>query len=172
MSRLSPFIIAVLFLLIGRVTSLTIRDSGSQDPKIYRESNKYKYYGCYNETTDIKDSAEERALTGGTHLVKAGKMTVPMCLEFCTFNGTEYAFAGLEWSRECWCAPYLSALSEKLHDDNCTNPCEGNSSQVCGGPLKLSIYELSKGGDAPDSAAITRTPWPLLLTAVLAAWFL
>jgi hypothetical protein len=26
-------------------------------------------------------------------------MTVPMCLEFCTFNGTEYAFAGLEWSR-------------------------------------------------------------------------
>lgn len=99
MSRLPPLIIAALFLLVGRATSLTIRDPGSQDLKIYKESNKYRYYGCYNETTQIKDSAEQRALNGGAHLIRAGKMTVPMCLEFCASNGTEYAFAGLEWSR-------------------------------------------------------------------------
>lgn len=68
-------------------------------PDIYRESGRYRYHGCYNETMQIQDSAQERALTGGSHLVMAGKMTVPICLEFCASNGTQYKYAGLEWSR-------------------------------------------------------------------------
>ncbi|CAM1506748.1 Fc.00g063890.m01.CDS01 [Cosmosporella sp. VM-42] len=66
---------------------------------IYEESTTYDYYGCYNETTDIDNTAKNRALDGGTHMVKKGTMTVPMCLNFCTSNNTEYTYAGLEWSR-------------------------------------------------------------------------
>ncbi|KAJ3532126.1 hypothetical protein NM208_g8577 [Fusarium decemcellulare] len=169
MPRFLSSIITALTLLVCFVASHNIRDSKDDDPRIHKESTKYKYYGCYNETTDITDSAETRALTGGSHLVTAGKMTVPMCLEFCASNGTDYTYAGLEWSRECWCSPYLSSLSEKLHDDDCANPCEGNSSQICGGPLKLSVYELSNGGDAPNSAPIRRISG-LLICVVLAQW--
>ncbi len=94
-------------------------------------------------------------------------MTVPLCLGFCQTNG--YAFAGVEYTRsvtqrfslpqeveflilgeyeaddmgirECYCAPYLSALSNHLPDSRCNLPCEGNSSQLCGGSLTLSVYQ-------------------------------
>ncbi|CAF3549233.1 unnamed protein product, partial [Fusarium graminearum] len=134
---------------------------------IYRGSDNYKYHGCYNETTQIQDSAEYRALADGTHLVKAGKMTVPMCLDFCTSNGTQYKYAGLEWSRECWCSPYLSSLSAKLSDDDCENPCEGNSSQICGGPLRLSVYQLSEG-DASNRGAVLSVPGAILSLSIVA----
>ncbi|ENH60842.1 WSC domain-containing protein 2 [Fusarium oxysporum f. sp. cubense race 1] len=105
----------------------------------------------------IQDSAQERALTGGSHLVMAGKMTVPICLEFCASNGTQYQYAGLEWS----------SLSVRLGDGDCENSCEGNSSQVCGGPLRLSVYELAKGGDAPDGVAIHQIPRGLFVLTII-----
>jgi len=87
-------------LLLSVVSYVSSQDSNkNSEPSIYRGSNEYTYYGCYNETTQVQDSAEERALADGSHLVKAGKMTVPMCLDFCTSNGTQYKYAGLEWSR-------------------------------------------------------------------------
>ncbi|KAM5360620.1 hypothetical protein ACJZ2D_013643 [Fusarium nematophilum] len=94
------FLVLVTFLnlLTILVAARDTRDSNDDEPAIYKESDQYTYSGCYNETTEIKDSAEERALNDGTHLVKAGQMTVPMCLDFCTSNGT-YRYAGLEWSR-------------------------------------------------------------------------
>jgi hypothetical protein len=96
----SPFHIAAMLLSIASlVTSQDSSNTNTSQPSIYRGSKEYKYYGCYNETTQIQDSAEDRALADGTHLVGAGRMTVPMCLEFCASNGTEYKYAGLEWSR-------------------------------------------------------------------------
>ncbi|KAL6919863.1 hypothetical protein FSST1_003889 [Fusarium sambucinum] len=151
------YITAILLSIISSVTSQDSSSTNTPQPRIYRGSDDYKYFGCYNETTQIQDSAEDRALADGTHLVKAGKMTVPVCLEFCTSNGTQYKYAGLEWSRECWCSPYLSSLSAKLSDDDCENSCEGNSSQVCGGPLRLSVYQLSEG-DASNRGAMLSVP--------------
>lgn len=66
---------------------------------IYDDSDKYKYYGCYNETTQIEGSSQNRALVGGINEVKEGEMTVPMCLNFCANGRTQYRYAGLEWSR-------------------------------------------------------------------------
>ncbi|KAH7197377.1 WSC domain-containing protein [Fusarium flagelliforme] len=155
-------------LLLSTVSYVSSQDSTkNSEPSIYRGSNEYTYYGCYNETTQVQDSAEERALADGSHLVKAGKMTVPMCLDFCTSNGTQYKYAGLEWSRECWCSPYLSSLSAKLDDDDCENPCEGNSSQVCGGPLRLSVYQLSNGGDAQNKATTFQIPGVMFVSVIL-----
>lgn len=67
---------------------------------IFKDSKVYEYYGCYNETTQIQDSAQIRALDGGNSLIKKGDMTVPMCLEYCSnADGVKYTYAGLEWSR-------------------------------------------------------------------------
>lgn len=41
--------------------------------------------------------------------------------------------------RECWCAQTLSSLSEKVPDSECNLPCEGNTTQACGGNLKLTV---------------------------------
>lgn len=66
---------------------------------VYDDSKKYKYDGCYNETTQIPGSADTRALGGGIDESLPGKMTVPLCLAFCGNGATEYRYAGLEWSR-------------------------------------------------------------------------
>ena len=66
-------------------------------------------------------------------------MTVDMCFSFC--NGQQ--FAGLEYGRECWCAPYLSSFSNKLPDSDCNMPCQGNSSVACGGRLTYGIHTTS-----------------------------
>ncbi|KAI6761080.1 hypothetical protein HG531_001633 [Fusarium graminearum] len=91
--------IAIILSIVSLVASQDYSNTTTSKSTIYRGSDNYKYHGCYNETTQIQDSAKYRALADGTHLVKAGKMTVPMCLDFCTSNGTQYKYAGLEWSR-------------------------------------------------------------------------
>ncbi|KAH6608720.1 carbohydrate-binding wsc [Trichoderma cornu-damae] len=110
---------------------------------IYDGSDKYKYYGCYNETTQVSGSAETRALGGGIDESLPGQMTVPICLAYCGNGNTEYRYAGLEWSRECWCAQTLSGIAEKLNDTACNYPCEGDNTTACGGSLKLTIYRVS-----------------------------
>jgi hypothetical protein len=111
--------------------------------KIYDDSDKYEFYGCYNETTEIKGSAQTRALGDGINQAKEGEMTVPMCLSFCSNGRTEYRYAGLEYARECWCGQVLAGISEKLDDGECDLPCDGDNSTACGGRLKLSVYRLS-----------------------------
>ena len=45
--------------------------------------------------------------------------------------------------RECWCAQSLSSLSVKLADSACNLPCEGNTTQACGGSLKLTVCTVT-----------------------------
>src|SRR5262245_33698611 len=91
--QLCSFIL--LFFTLRPAAALQVR----QDPRpeIYNNSDRYKYAGCYAETTDIPDSAGERALAGGKNKLFPGNMTVPMCFSFC---GTgPYKFVGLEYAR-------------------------------------------------------------------------
>jgi len=66
-------------------------------------------------------------------------MTVPVCLAYCQDNS--YAFAGLEYTKECYCAQYLNSISAKVPDSECNLPCVGNGTQFCGGALRLSVYQ-------------------------------
>jgi hypothetical protein len=46
--------------------------------------------------------------------------------------------------RECWCGQHLSELSEKLNESTrCIYSCNGNSSEICGGPAALTLYNLT-----------------------------
>src|SRR5947207_1411871 len=75
-------------------------------------------------------------------------MTVAQCLDYCSQPGPAtvpgaqggYPYAGLEWSKECWCSIYLSSLSNKLDDSQCNLPCVGNTSEFCGAALKYVIH--------------------------------
>jgi hypothetical protein len=77
-------------------------------------------------------------------------------------------------NRECYCAPYLSSLSAKLPDSSCNLACEGNTTQICGGSLKLSVYQKSsskKGAAAPDARPIGGSILALsIAVAVLVGW--
>ncbi|KLU87640.1 hypothetical protein MAPG_06635, partial [Magnaporthiopsis poae ATCC 64411] len=120
-------------------------------PAIYTPpaGSKFRYSGCYNETTDLPGTARERALDG-SHRVAPGSMTVQACIDFCGGGADKpYKYAGLEFSRECWCGNSLSPLATKFADSECNTACDGDAKIICGGSMKLSVYM----NGAPRSAA-------------------
>ncbi|KAK4111834.1 WSC-domain-containing protein [Canariomyces notabilis] len=171
----------LLLLLAGSSTNPALAQSQSPSPSsssapspspstvtVYTNPGSgYTYHGCYNETTGLPGTSGSRALYGGTNAVRPGQMTVEGCWEICrtgagdSNGGTsgKFKYAGLEYARECWCAQSLSSLSAKLPDSECNLPCEGNTTQACGGMLKLTVYIAS-------SAAVNRVAWAAGLVAV------
>ena len=63
-------------------------------------------------------------------------------------------FAGLEYGQECWCSPYLSGLSTKLNDSSCDLACVGNTSQICGGRLSFTLFNLTKSSKTGGAGAL------------------
>ncbi|MCJ1395049.1 hypothetical protein MMC18_007930 [Xylographa bjoerkii] len=94
----------------------------------------YTYIGCYNETTGDDAAGNVRALAGG-NMTATSSMTVNYCLSYCGSS----AYAGIEYGRECWCAPYINAESQKLPDTDCTDACEGDGTEICGDALSLML---------------------------------
>lgn len=74
-------------------------------------------------------------------------MTIFACLSFCSNSQTKgrpTQYAGLTAGRQCFCSSQLSLLSERLNEsERCIFSCDGNSSQICGGPDALTLYNLT-----------------------------
>lgn len=77
--------------------------------------------------------------------------------------------------RECWCAQSLSSMSEKFPDSACNLPCEGNTTQACGGSLKLTVstprmlcdqYPAKQDQVYMAGAAAIRITWAAGLVAI------
>ncbi|CAG8810141.1 32646_t:CDS:1 [Gigaspora margarita] len=104
---------------------------------IHNINKNVRYKGCY------KDSlyCNQRLLNGTSEDV-AG-MTVESCLTYCWQKN--YTYAGLEIGSQCFCDNEYDSLT-RLSIDECSSSCEGNNSEICGGPLALSIYNASNYG--------------------------
>ncbi|RDW78056.1 hypothetical protein BP5796_05908 [Coleophoma crateriformis] len=149
---LQPFALLLLLLCQSTSAQSTTTTSAastttSTAATIYPGNSKYTYLGCYNETTTLNNTAMTRALQGTSE--SNDTMTVEVCLAFCA--GSTYA--GLEYTKECYCSPYISALSVKLDDAQCNLPCVANGSEICGGALKVSVYQLKSSTSTGKSAA-------------------
>ena len=109
---------------------------------------RYKYIGCYQETSNDPAAGGIRALSNGTLVWyycsgqaqsanpqcfqhQSTTMSVESCISLC--GNSKYA--GLEYGNECWCAPTLNPQSMKQSDSNCTFICSGDQSEICGGSL-------------------------------------
>ncbi|KAL1896616.1 Mitochondrial intermediate peptidase [Sporothrix stenoceras] len=116
----------------------------------------YGYQGCYLDISGMNGTAPgARSLQGDTtDEVLPGDMTVAKCLSFCggAGSGTAYAYAGLEYARECWCGQELSSLATKEAEAQCNLPCDGDNNTLCGGDLRLTLYMLKSPATRPDIA--------------------
>ncbi|KAJ6579660.1 hypothetical protein DFH09DRAFT_1077253 [Mycena vulgaris] len=81
-----------------------------------------------------RDSVQGRVLK---HLVTLSNTTVEACLDACVVDN--YALAGLEDGHECFCGN--SILYDYPQPPTCAFPCAGNSSELCGGPESISLYQ-------------------------------
>lgn len=137
----------LLGLILGALACFTLAQAANATAEllIYNSSSTYHYVGCWNETTEIAGTTGARALPD-ISLEQPRAMTVETCLDFCAHNqSTAYKYAGLEYSRQCWCANRLSSLSTQLDDASCDTQCDGNQTEACGGALKLSVYNITSG---------------------------
>jgi len=99
------------------------------------------YIGCY------QDQKQDRILNGLSSVLNQpnpihsrSNMTIMFCAESC--HGLNFTYAGLERSSQCFCGSQVPILS--LLNSACNMTCSGNSSQICGDRLKLSVYQMSE----------------------------
>jgi hypothetical protein len=83
------------------------------------------YNGCYRDDRN-------RALD----IFKGWRsnMTPQLCQRLCT----GHHYAGVQWYGECWCGDGVGY--DLRPDSECNTPCSGDSSQMCGGGWRNSIY--------------------------------
>jgi hypothetical protein len=68
-------------------------------------------------------------------------MTGAKCISFCGSKG--YNVAGTEYSNQCYCGTVLPSLAQ---ESDCNMPCSGSSSEACGGPARLTVYQNTAQG--------------------------
>ncbi|KYK54338.1 putative glyoxal oxidase precursor [Drechmeria coniospora] len=110
--------------------------------------------GCYSEGTT------GRALAQGINAVPGAQMTVSKCTAACKASG--YVIAGVEYGGECYCGNTI-ANGGKPTNSGCNMPCNGNSSEYCGGAGRLSMYSYRLGGGGgidPGTSSTTSSVEP------------
>src|ERR1041384_1093664 len=85
--------------------------------------------GCQTEST------AGRALAAKSYA--ADTMTLQSCTAFCA----GYAFAGVEYGRECYCGNGFGDGSVGASASQCSMRCAGDAGTLCGGPSRLSVYK-------------------------------
>ena len=73
--------------------------------------------------------------------------TIESCTSACYNAG--YTLAGTEYSAECWCGTSVQAGGAPASASECNMVCSGNSTQYCGGPNRLNLYNYT--GTPPTS---------------------
>ena len=67
----------------------------------------------------------------------SSKNTIEICKKLCFEKG--YQYAGVEYSKECFCGNYLPQKFAKRQSD-CNMDCSGDKSQKCGGGNRINVY--------------------------------
>lgn len=143
----------------GAGDRLNVYWNGTQPPSspiIVRSAGNWTSLGCYN------DSTTTRALANGMGVT--GEVTVESCTTACQDAG--YQYAGVEYADECYCGMTLDNGSEPTPASSCDMTCAGNSSEYCGGPDHLNLYNYTGTLTTTDNAG-SGTGTELLLTASL-----
>ncbi|EWG40963.1 hypothetical protein FVEG_03171 [Fusarium verticillioides 7600] len=120
----------------GSYASVTSSSSASaatpQGPSVNPGVGGYTSIGCYTEATNA------RALTNGRG---NNPPTVANCVQAC--SNDNFLYAGVEYGGECYCGNSFSDGSVPAPITDCAMLCNGNSSEYCGGPSRLNVYELN-----------------------------
>ena len=124
---------------------------------VYAAGPAWVSLGCYT------DQPYERTLTTvGTY---DGLLTIAKCLASCQAAG--FVYAGMEYHDECHCGNQFSNGGGVAPDGNagCTWTCDGDTTEICGGNSRLSMYEyINAAGivavlsSSPSSISATAAP--------------
>ncbi|KAH9927682.1 copper radical oxidase [Fomitopsis serialis] len=89
--------------------------------------------GCYNDSTNARALAISPAVDGD--------VDVESCTTACYNSG--YPLAGMEYSTQCFCGLEFDNGATPISLGTCDMVCAGNSSEYCGGPNALNVYNYT-----------------------------
>ncbi|KAJ4337389.1 hypothetical protein N0V87_004712 [Didymella glomerata] len=121
------------------ITSSTQAPTPTPTPKVG-----WFYEGCY------VDGPGPRTLPNGQGV--QGGMTNQKCRDVC--QGLGSILAGTEYAGECYCGNTLQGVGAPAPDGEaqCNMACNGNTTEICGGPNRLSLFRYYKGNEPPVSS--------------------
>lgn len=111
----------------------------------------WKLEGCYT------DSVQARSLSVGMGV--AGGMTNAKCKDACRAAG--FVLAGTEYAGECFCDNQIRNAGKPAPDGNtgCNMACNGNQTEMCGGPDRLTFWKFYTGTETSSSStAVSSAP--------------
>ncbi|KAF2443322.1 WSC-domain-containing protein [Karstenula rhodostoma CBS 690.94] len=126
-----------LAFFLTAASAASIRLAPRALPPASSPPNGWTYSGCYAD--DVSNRALKRSFQS------VDNQSGAQCINYCTNLG--YDVAGTENGRECFCDWDNNAV--KADENDCSQPCNGNSAEACGAPFRLSIYQ------APNDVPIT-----------------
>ena len=112
--------------------------SGLTPSTVKGSSGDWKAVGCYSDLINPHRSLDDK-YEYDPHTMSDHGVTATNCVQMCDTLGKK--IAGLENGGQCFCGDSLKDSSEKAGE--CTSKCDGDSSEICGGPARLSIYTKS-----------------------------
>ncbi|KAK7017651.1 galactose oxidase [Favolaschia claudopus] len=130
--------------LCGGAGRLNLFNSGAAPPPpptIPASIGKWVSLGCYSDNVD----GQGRALPDGVN-VDSGEVSLETCTAACFDAGLP--FSGTEFADECFCGFAIGNGGAPLMLADCNMPCAGNTSEFCGGPNRLTVFNYT-GDDLP-----------------------
>ncbi|KAH6603806.1 wsc domain-containing [Trichoderma cornu-damae] len=118
---------------IASTASLSSSSPTPTGPSVNPGLSGYSSIGCYTEATGARAFA---------NFIGTTNKTVASCLEACKADG--YVYAGLEYGGECWCDDSFGKGSVPAPMEDCSMTCNDDSTEFCGGPNRLNVYQLEK----------------------------
>ncbi|KAL0953187.1 hypothetical protein HGRIS_004442 [Hohenbuehelia grisea] len=103
--------------------------------------------GCFTDSG-------ARTLAAASH--ESDNMTPKKCIDYCSSYG--FTYAGVEWSRECFCDYAIQSPGEQAKAEECDQPCSGDKGQKCGGGNRLEVYHKEEVAD-PIVLQIVNDTW-------------
>lgn len=126
--------------------------------------------GCYTDSVQVRSLGHAVQITGG-----GGAMTIELCQGACVAAG--FKLAGAEYSGECYCDNTIQNGGKPATDGRCNMACNGNKTEICGGPDGLSLYSLgfynASASDSPTTTApgaATSTASGTVATSLPTGW--
>jgi WSC domain len=101
--------------------------------------------GCYNDTVGTRALTYPVGVVGGYT-----NMTNENCMAACLAAG--YTIAGTEYSQECWCDNSFKNSAAPMAS-GCSMACQGNSSEICGGGNRLTVYNYTRPSSTASSSS-------------------
>ncbi|KAG8750673.1 hypothetical protein FRC14_000318 [Serendipita sp. 396] len=127
---------------------LPVRRRFTQHPPMRRQTSggaQWSSVGCYTDDVGERTFQAKR--------IESDQMTAAYCQAFCDHLG--YQYAGTEWGRECFCDNDFYNTGAPAPGGDCNMMCTGDSTESCGGPVRLSVYKNSGTVGDSDSPVST-----------------